>query len=156
MELGFREVGTPKTHRRFLGREDGTYGPIPSSRPSGMMTMPFNRTAIKCLYCVGDSTFPGQVRIFIFASIKVFSRELMLLCFQDLVVLIECCVIWASNQQSLFWMIGLQPFFKALEKTHKINYNQCTNDDSGQGLELRFCVFVVIHDFFAKCLRCFL
>eukprot|EP00210_Caulerpa_lentillifera_P007775 g7419.t1 len=58
--IEFKEVGTPKTHRRFLGREDGTYGPIPSRRPSGMMTMPFNKTSVKRLYCVGDSTFPGQ------------------------------------------------------------------------------------------------
>jgi hypothetical protein len=25
-----------------------------------MLSMPFNRTAIPGLYCVGDSTFPGQ------------------------------------------------------------------------------------------------
>ncbi|EIE25844.1 carotenoid isomerase [Coccomyxa subellipsoidea C-169] len=56
----FRETGTPRTHRRFLNREDGSYGPIPSRRPLGMLGMPFNRTAIKGLYCVGDSTFPGQ------------------------------------------------------------------------------------------------
>lgn len=43
----FREVGTPRTHRRFLNREDGSYGPIPSRRPLGMLGMPFNRTAIK-------------------------------------------------------------------------------------------------------------
>lgn len=43
----FREVGTPRTHRRFLGREDGSYGPIPLRRPVGMLGMPFNRTAIK-------------------------------------------------------------------------------------------------------------
>ncbi|KAK9827277.1 hypothetical protein WJX81_007326 [Elliptochloris bilobata] len=56
----FREVGTPRTHRRFLNRRDGSYGPIPSRRPLGMLGMPFNRTALKGLYCVGDSTFPGQ------------------------------------------------------------------------------------------------
>lgn len=56
----FREIGTPKTHRRFLNRADGSYGPIPSRRPLGMLGMPMNRTAIKGLYCVGDSTFPGQ------------------------------------------------------------------------------------------------
>ncbi|KXZ53863.1 hypothetical protein GPECTOR_6g781 [Gonium pectorale] len=56
----FREVGTPRTHRRYLSREDGTYGPIPSRRPLGMLSMPFNSTAIEGLYCVGDSTFPGQ------------------------------------------------------------------------------------------------
>ena len=55
-----REVGTPRTHRRFLGRVDGSYGPIPSRRPLGMLGMPMNRTSVKGLYCVGDSTFPGQ------------------------------------------------------------------------------------------------
>ncbi|KAL4439820.1 hypothetical protein ABPG75_002821 [Micractinium tetrahymenae] len=55
-----REVGTPRTHRRFLNRTDGSYGPIPARRPLGMLSMPFNRTAVKGLYCVGDSTFPGQ------------------------------------------------------------------------------------------------
>eukprot|EP00887_Chlorella_sp_A99_P000482 scaffold17.g482.t1 len=54
------EVGTPRTHRRFLNRVDGSYGPIPSRRPLGMLSMPFNRTGIQGLYCVGDSTFPGQ------------------------------------------------------------------------------------------------
>jgi len=58
--LDYLEVGTPLTHRRFLGREDGTYGPIPRRKLWGLLGMPFNRTAIKGLYCVGDSTFPGQ------------------------------------------------------------------------------------------------
>jgi len=58
--ITFREVGTPRTHRRYLSREDGTYGPIPSRRPLGMLSMPFNTTSIDGLYCVGDSTFPGQ------------------------------------------------------------------------------------------------
>jgi len=26
--LDYEEVGTPRTHRRFLGREDGTYAPV--------------------------------------------------------------------------------------------------------------------------------
>lgn len=43
----FREVGTPRTHRRFLGRQDGSYGPIPSRRPLGMLGMPLNRTGIQ-------------------------------------------------------------------------------------------------------------
>ena len=43
----FREVGTPRTHRRFLGREDGSYGPIPSRRPAGMLGMPMNRTGLQ-------------------------------------------------------------------------------------------------------------
>lgn len=58
--LDYQEVGTPRTHRRFLGREDGTYGPIPSRKLLGLLGMPFNRTSIPGLYCVGDSTFPGQ------------------------------------------------------------------------------------------------
>ena len=55
-----REVGTPRTHRRFLGRMGGSYGPIPSMRLPGLLPMPFNRTGLKGLYCVGDSCFPGQ------------------------------------------------------------------------------------------------
>ncbi|MDH6061152.1 carotene isomerase [Chrysosporum bergii ANA360D] len=58
--LDYLEVGTPRTHQRFLGREDGTYGPIPRRKLRGLLGMPFNRTAIPGLYCVGDSTFPGQ------------------------------------------------------------------------------------------------
>jgi prolycopene isomerase len=58
--IRYREVGTPRTHRRFLGRIDGTYGPIPAGKPLGLLGMPFNRTSISGLYCVGDSTFPGQ------------------------------------------------------------------------------------------------
>jgi len=58
--IELQEVGTPRTHRRFLGRVDGTYGPIPRGTPWGLLGMPFNRTAIPNLYCVGDSTFPGQ------------------------------------------------------------------------------------------------
>lgn len=58
--IDYREVGTPRTHRRFLGRIDGTYGPIPRRKLMGLLGMPLNRTAIPHLYCVGDSTFPGQ------------------------------------------------------------------------------------------------
>lgn len=58
--LDYQEVGTARTHRRFLGREDGTYGPIPRRKLMGLLGMPFNRTSIPGLYCVGDSTFPGQ------------------------------------------------------------------------------------------------
>ncbi|WP_072620784.1 carotenoid isomerase [Spirulina major] len=59
-QVDYLEIGTARTHRRFLGREDGTYGPIPRRKLPGLLTMPFNRTAIPGLYCVGDSTFPGQ------------------------------------------------------------------------------------------------
>ncbi|NEP90428.1 MAG: carotene isomerase [Okeania sp. SIO2C2] len=58
--LDYMEVGTARSHKRFLNREDGTYGPIPSRKLQGLLAMPFNRTAIPGLYCVGDSTFPGQ------------------------------------------------------------------------------------------------
>jgi prolycopene isomerase len=58
--LDYMEIGTPRSHRRFLGRQNGTYGPIPRRRLPGLLPMPFNRTAIPGLYCVGDSTFPGQ------------------------------------------------------------------------------------------------
>ena len=58
--LDYMEVGTPRTHRRFLNRFDGTYGPIPRRKLMGLLGMPFNRTSIPGLYCVGDSTFPGQ------------------------------------------------------------------------------------------------
>lgn len=58
--ITFKEVGTPKTHRRFLARDAGTYGPIPAGRPKGLLGMPFNTTAVDGLYCVGDSCFPGQ------------------------------------------------------------------------------------------------
>lgn len=56
-----REIGSPRTHRRFLSRIDGTYGPIPTKRLNGMLGMPLSRTEINGLYCAGDSTFPGQV-----------------------------------------------------------------------------------------------
>ncbi len=58
--LDHLEIGTPRTHRRYLGRQDGTYGPIPARKLMGLLGMPFNRTAVPGLYCVGDSTFPGQ------------------------------------------------------------------------------------------------
>mmetsp|Transcript_5341 Transcript_5341/g.15963 ORF Transcript_5341/g.15963 Transcript_5341/m.15963 type:complete len:564 (+) Transcript_5341:38-1729(+) len=54
------EVGTPKTHRRYLGRVDGTYGPVPRHVMRGLVSMPFNKTSVPGLYCVGDSSFPGQ------------------------------------------------------------------------------------------------
>ncbi|CAH2038725.1 unnamed protein product [Thlaspi arvense] len=58
--ITFKEVGTPRTHRRFLARDKGTYGPMPRGIPKGLLGMPFNTTAIEGLYCVGDSCFPGQ------------------------------------------------------------------------------------------------
>ncbi len=58
--INLKEVGTPRSHRRFLGRYQGSYGPIPSLRLPGLLPMPFNSTGIEGLFCVGDSCFPGQ------------------------------------------------------------------------------------------------
>jgi prolycopene isomerase len=58
--IRLQEIGTPRTHRRFLGRMGGSYGPIPALRLPGLLPMPFNRTGLPGLYCVGDSCFPGQ------------------------------------------------------------------------------------------------
>ncbi|GMH06771.1 hypothetical protein Nepgr_008611 [Nepenthes gracilis] len=49
-------VGTPLTHRRFLRRNRGTYGP---AIEAGKDTFPGHTTPIPQLYCCGDSTFPG-------------------------------------------------------------------------------------------------
>ncbi len=59
-KINHKEIGTPRTHRKFLGRYEGSYGPIPSKKLLGLLPMPFNTTKIKNLYCVGDSCFPGQ------------------------------------------------------------------------------------------------
>ena len=58
--IDHKEIGTPKTHKKFLGRYEGSYGPIPSKKLLGLLPMPFNTTKIQNLYCVGDSCFPGQ------------------------------------------------------------------------------------------------
>ena len=58
--IDHKEIGTPRTHRKFLGRFEGSYGPIPNKKLFGLVPMPFNTTKIKNLYCVGDSCFPGQ------------------------------------------------------------------------------------------------
>ncbi|XP_058188579.1 prolycopene isomerase, chloroplastic [Rhododendron vialii] len=49
-------VGTPLTHRRYLRRNRGTYGP---AIKAGQGTFPGHSTPIPQLYCCGDSTFPG-------------------------------------------------------------------------------------------------
>ncbi|HBE32707.1 MAG TPA: carotene isomerase, partial [Cyanobacteria bacterium UBA11368] len=38
--LDYMEVGTPRTHRRYLGRVDGSYGPIPRRKLMGLLGMP--------------------------------------------------------------------------------------------------------------------
>lgn len=50
------QVGTPLTHRHFLRRHRGTYGP---GIKAGEGTFPFQKTDIPGLLCCGDSTFPG-------------------------------------------------------------------------------------------------
>ena len=59
-QIDHKEIGTPRTHRKFLGRYEGSYGPIPNKKLLGLLPMPFNTTKIQNLYCVGDSCFPGQ------------------------------------------------------------------------------------------------
>ncbi|NEP18328.1 MAG: FAD-dependent oxidoreductase [Leptolyngbya sp. SIO4C1] len=49
-------IGTPLTHRRFLRRYQGTYGPAIAA---GQGLFPSCQTPIKGLYRVGDSTLPG-------------------------------------------------------------------------------------------------
>nr|TKR71444.1 prolycopene isomerase, chloroplastic-like [Populus alba] len=45
-------VGSPKTHRRYLARDKGSYGPMPRSTPKGLLGMPFNTTACKMVFTV--------------------------------------------------------------------------------------------------------
>ena len=50
------QVGTPLTHKHFLRRHNGTYGP---GIKAGEGTFPFQKTKIPGLLACGDSTFPG-------------------------------------------------------------------------------------------------
>eukprot|EP00957_Ditylum_brightwellii_P037931 2868929-Ditylum_brightwellii.AAC.1 len=49
-------VGTPLTHRRFLRRHRGSYGP---AIIAGEGSFPFPNTPVKGLLLCGDSCFPG-------------------------------------------------------------------------------------------------
>ncbi len=49
-------IGTPLTHRRFLRRYHGTYGPAIAA---GQGMFPSCRTPIRGLYRVGEGTIPG-------------------------------------------------------------------------------------------------
>ena len=49
-------VGTPLTHKRFLRRHHGSYGP---AIEAGKALFPGANTPIPGLLCCGDSTFPG-------------------------------------------------------------------------------------------------
>ncbi len=50
------QVGTPLTHKRFLRRYMGSYGP---AIKAGEGSFPFPGTPVKNLLCTGDSCFPG-------------------------------------------------------------------------------------------------
>ncbi|TCD47362.1 FAD-dependent oxidoreductase [Chlorobium sp. N1] len=50
---------SPLTHERWLARRHGSYGPL--LKPGrNILLKPQNRTPVKSLFAVGDSTFPGQ------------------------------------------------------------------------------------------------
>ena len=49
-------VGTPLTHKRYLRRHHGTYGP---AHRAGEELFPGSTTPLAGLLCCGDSTFPG-------------------------------------------------------------------------------------------------
>lgn len=49
-------IGTPLTHKRYLRRNRGTYGP---AIKAGKGSFPGHSTPISQLFCCGDSTFPG-------------------------------------------------------------------------------------------------
>ncbi|ABB23509.1 FAD-dependent oxidoreductase [Pelodictyon luteolum] len=54
-----RVSASPLTHERWLNRYKGSYGPL--LKPGqNILLKPQNRTALKNLFAVGDSTFPGQ------------------------------------------------------------------------------------------------
>lgn len=55
----FYIAATPLTNERYLARKQGSYGPL-YARGKDLLFKPKNLTPIENLYCVGDSTFPGQ------------------------------------------------------------------------------------------------
>jgi prolycopene isomerase len=57
--IDYNFIATPLTHKRYLKRYKGSYGPL---LPHGQIILqkPQNTTPINNLYAVGDSTFPGQ------------------------------------------------------------------------------------------------
>ncbi|KAJ7523770.1 hypothetical protein O6H91_17G088700 [Diphasiastrum complanatum] len=101
--ITFREVGTPRTHKRYLSRTDGTYGPIPTGRPLGLLGMPFNKTDLEGLYCVGDSCFPGQGVIAVtFSGVMCAHRVAT-----DLGLERQSVVLDKGYQKLLSWIRGL-------------------------------------------------
>lgn len=57
--LEVKLFATPLTNQRFLNRYKGSYGPL-LYPGQNVLQKPQNRTDVKGLYAVGDSTFPGQ------------------------------------------------------------------------------------------------
>ncbi len=49
-------IGTPLTHKRYLRRHHGSYGP---AHQAGQALFPGSNTPLPGLLCCGDSTFPG-------------------------------------------------------------------------------------------------
>jgi prolycopene isomerase len=58
--LDYQEIGTPRTHRRFLGRDNGTYGPIPRRKLAVYWVCP--SIAQPFLACTALVTAPFQDR----------------------------------------------------------------------------------------------
>ena len=52
-------IGTPLTHKRFLRRDEGTYGGHGWVGGDSTAISPSAETGVDGLYCVGDSMFPG-------------------------------------------------------------------------------------------------
>ncbi|KER09170.1 MAG: amine oxidase [[Candidatus Thermochlorobacteriaceae] bacterium GBChlB] len=52
-------IATPLTHKRYLKRYLGSYGPL-LKKGQIVLQKPQNSTPVKNLYAVGDSCFPGQ------------------------------------------------------------------------------------------------
>ena len=57
--IELREVGTPRTHRRFLGRMGGGWTDSIHAL-TRIVADAVQQNRISGLYCVGDSCFPGQ------------------------------------------------------------------------------------------------
>ena len=57
--LEVKLFATPLTSQRYLNRYKGSYGPL-LYPGQNVLQKPQNRTSVKDLYAVGDSTFPGQ------------------------------------------------------------------------------------------------
>ncbi|MBC8043445.1 MAG: FAD-dependent oxidoreductase [Rhizobacter sp.] len=57
--IDLRFIATPLTHKRYLRRYQGSYGPLLKANQI-VLQKPQNTTPVDDLYAVGDSCFPGQ------------------------------------------------------------------------------------------------